>query len=76
MPCANTSTKALARLESQQIHEPFRAGLVRAEAERRCGAEPSRLAVPSDQRTVHLASDGKVLKGTGVHVYGGEKLRD
>lgn len=39
----------------------------------RCGEEPSRLAMQSSQRRVHLASDGKVLKGTGKQVDGGEK---
>jgi predicted transposase YbfD/YdcC len=73
MPCANTYKYALARLESQQINEQFRAWLVRAEAESRCGSEPSRLVAQSDQRAVHLAIDGKVLKGTGKQVYGGEK---
>jgi predicted transposase YbfD/YdcC len=73
MPCANTYKYALARLDSQQINEQFGAWLVRAEAERRCGAEPSRLVGQLDQRAVHLAIDGKVLKGTGKQVYGGEK---
>jgi predicted transposase YbfD/YdcC len=63
----------LLRLDSQQINEQFRAWLVRREAESRCGAEPSRLATQSDQRAVHLAIDGKVLKGTGKQVYGGDK---
>lgn len=73
MPCANTYKYALARLDSQQINEQFGAWFVRKEAEKRCGSEPSRLAAQSDQRAVHLAIDGKVLKGTGKQVYGGEK---
>jgi predicted transposase YbfD/YdcC len=73
MPCANTYKYALARLDSQQVNEQLRAWLVRTEAENRCGAEPSRLAAQSDQRAVHLAIDGKVLKGTGKQAYGGER---
>ncbi len=73
MPCANTYKYALARLESQQVNAQFAAWLVRKEAESRCGDEPSRLARQSSQRSVHLAIDGKVLKGTGKQVYGGEK---
>ena len=73
MPCANTYKYALAGLESQRINEIFRDWLLRQEAERRCGNEPSRLAAQSEQRAVHLAIDGKVLRGTGSQVYGGEK---
>lgn len=73
MPCANTYKYALARLDSQHITEQFRDWLVRKEAESRCGAEPSRLAAQSKQRAVHLAIDGKVLKGTGNQAYGGDK---
>jgi hypothetical protein len=73
MPCANTYKYALARLESQQVNAQFAAWLVRTEAESRCGKEASRLAMQSSQRSVHLAIDGKILKGTGKQVYGGEK---
>jgi hypothetical protein len=73
MPCANTYKYALARLDSQQVNELFRDWLVRKEAQSRCGSEPSRLAKQMEQRAVHLAIDGKVLKGTGQQVYGGEK---
>jgi hypothetical protein len=38
---------------------------VRQEAESRCGEEPSRLAAQASQRHVHLAVDGKALRGTG-----------
>lgn len=73
MPCANTYKYALARLDSQQVNEQLAAWLVRQEAQSRCGEEPSRLATQASQRSVHLAIDGKVLKGTGKQVYGGEK---
>jgi hypothetical protein len=70
MPCANPYKYALARLDSQHIHEQFRDWLVRKEAVSRCGAEPSRLAAQADRRAVHVAIDGNVLKGTGTQVYG------
>lgn len=73
MPCANTYTYALARLESQHINELFRDWLLRQEAESRCGDQPSRLAMQTDQRAVHVAIDGNVLRGTGQQSYGGEK---
>ena len=73
MPCANTYKYALARLDSQQVNELFRDWLVRKVAESRCGSEPSRLAMQVEQRAVHLAIDGKVLRGTGNQVYGGDK---
>ena len=73
MPCANTYKYALARLQSQQVNGRFRDWLVRQEAQSRCGAEPSRLAAQENQRAVHVAIDGKVLKGTGKQTYGGEQ---
>lgn len=73
MPCANTYKYALARLESQQVNERFRDWLLRQQAESRCGNEPSRLAMQAEQRAVHVAIDGKALRGTGQQSYGGEK---
>jgi hypothetical protein len=68
MPCRNTSHYALFRLDSEKVNECLAAWLIRKEAESRCGEEPSRLATQSEQRSVHLAIDGKVLKGTGQQV--------
>ena len=73
MPCANTYSYALARLDSQAVNAHLAAWLVRKEAESRCGEEPSRLAAHPSDRHVHLAIDGKALKGTGKQAYGGEK---
>jgi len=63
----------LPRLESQQVNAALAAWMVRKEAESRCGEEPSRLASQSSERSVHLAIDGKALKGTGKQLYGGEE---
>src|SRR5260221_10193574 len=73
MPCANTYSYALARLDSQQVNVALAAWLVRKEAESQCGAEPSRLVAHPSERHVQLAIDGKALKGTGKQAYGGEE---
>ncbi len=73
MPCANTYSYALARLDSRQVNAALAAWMVRKEAESRCGKEPSRLVAQDSQRSVHLAIDGKALKGTGKQLYGGEE---
>jgi predicted transposase YbfD/YdcC len=73
MPCANTYSYALERLDSQEVNAALAAWGVRKEAESRCGEEPSRLVAQSSQRAVHLAIDGKALRGTGKQLYGGEE---
>jgi predicted transposase YbfD/YdcC len=73
MPCANTYSYALARLDSQQVNAILAAWCVRKEAESRCGEEPSRLVAQPSERAVHLAIDGKALRGTGKQAYGGEE---
>jgi hypothetical protein len=73
MPCANTYSYALERLDSQQVNAPLAAWFERKEAESRCGQEPSRLVAQPSERHVHLAIDGKALKGTGKQLYGGEE---
>jgi predicted transposase YbfD/YdcC len=73
MPCANTYSYALARLDSQQVNVALAAWFVRKEAESRCGEEPSRLVGQASERHVHLAVDGKALRGTGKQAYGGEE---
>jgi predicted transposase YbfD/YdcC len=73
MPCANTYSYALGRLDSQQVNATLAAWFVRKEAESRCGEEPSRLVAQASERAVHLAVDGKALKGTGKQAYGGEE---
>jgi predicted transposase YbfD/YdcC len=73
MPCANTYSYALARLDSQEVNAALAAWCVRKEAQSRCGGEPSRLVTQSRERAVHLAVDGKALRGTGKQAYGGEE---
>ncbi len=73
MSCRHTSHSALSRLDSQKANEWRAAWLIRVEAQSRCAEEPGRLAAQAEQRSVLLAIDGKGLKGTGQHPYGGEK---
>src|SRR3989440_3399233 len=73
MPCANTYSYALARLDSQQVNTALAAWCVRKEAESRCAEEPSRLLAQASEQAVHLAIDGKALRGTGKQAYGGEE---
>lgn len=64
MPCANTYSYVLARLDSQQVNAQLAAWFVRQMA-----------PLPGeevDDRHVHLAIDGKTLKSTGELAYGGE----
>ncbi len=63
----------LPRLDSQEVQAALAAWCVRKEAASRCGEEPSRLVAQPSERHVHLAVDGKALKGTGKQLYGGEE---
>ena len=73
MPCANTYSYALAHLDSQQVNAQIAAWFVRDFAQSRCREEPSRLLTQESKQGVHLTIDGKALKGTGKHAYGGEE---
>lgn len=64
MPCANTYTNVLARLDGRQVNACFAAWFVRCTAGERGGE--------SEDRHAHLAIDGKALKSTGTQAYGGE----
>lgn len=69
MPCANTYSYVLARLESQEVNATLAAWFVRKAAESRKGEDSgSGKSAPHE----HLAIDGKALKGTGSQAYGGE----
>jgi hypothetical protein len=73
LPCAHTYQSVLARLDSQQVNAQLAAWLVRTEAQSRCAEEPSRLVLQARGRSVHLASAGKTLKGTGKPIEGAEE---
>lgn len=69
MPCANTYSYALARLESQQVNAQLAAWFVRQARESRSANVASAGAAPLGE---HLAIDGKALTGTGSQMYGGD----
>jgi predicted transposase YbfD/YdcC len=75
MPCANTYSYALERLQSQEVNTLVAAWFVRQEAQSRCDEEPSRLVAQRSSRASHIAIDGKALKGTGKQAYGGEEAQ-
>ena len=68
-PCASTYGKVLRRVEAEEVTHLLSAWLTRLSALRRCGAEPSRLFSQEEAREahVHLALDGKTLRGTLGH---------
>jgi DDE_Tnp_1-associated len=69
MPCTNTYSYVLARLESQEVNATLAAWFVRNAAESRKGEDSSSgKSAPHE----HLAIDGKALRGTGKQAYGGE----
>lgn len=67
-PCASTYSNVLRKLDAEQVNEVLSQLLVRLEASRRCAEEPSRMAKQKEgQQHVHLALDGKTLRGTLGH---------
>jgi hypothetical protein len=70
MPCASTSSYALARLDRGQVNRHLADHFVRPSAEQRFGDEPSRLVWENrEQRHRQVAVDGKVLRGTEEVAY-------
>ena len=72
MPCANTYSYVLARLNSQEVNATLAAWFVRQAAVRRKGEETGQGKSAGD---AHLAIDGKALKGTGKQAYGGKEAQ-
>lgn len=75
MPCTNTYSYILARLDSEQINASLAAWLVRQATESRKshgGSSDKKTSSPHE----HVAIDGKVLKGTGKQSYGGEEAQE
>lgn len=73
-PCASTYSNVLWKVDPSQVNEVQSQLLIRMEASRRCGEEPSRLATQEEgQKHTHLALDGKTLKGTLGHVAADEQ---
>lgn len=69
-PCASTYSNVLRTLDAEQVNQVLAQFILRVAATKRCGEEPSRLLGQEEAKThVHLALDGKTLRGTlGHHV--------
>lgn len=68
-PCASTYRNVLRVLDAAQLNEVLSQWLVRQAASIRCGDEPSRLVGQAErQEHVHIALDGKTLRGTQGHL--------
>lgn len=68
MPCTGTYLYALSKLDHDQITQLVAGWLIKAEASRRCGEEPSRLRNQDGrEHRQHVALDGKTLRGTLSH---------
>jgi DDE_Tnp_1-associated/Transposase DDE domain len=67
-PCASTYSNVLRALDAEQVNQVLAQRLPRVRASQRCGEEPSRLLGQAQHaEPVHLALDGKTLRGTLGH---------
>jgi predicted transposase YbfD/YdcC len=67
-PCASTYSNVLRTVDAAQVNEVVTQLLTRAHAVKRCGDEPSRLVGQAErEQHVHVALDGKTLRGTLSH---------
>jgi predicted transposase YbfD/YdcC len=67
-PCAATYSNVLRAVDAEQVNEVLTQELTRARAVKRCGDEPSRLLGQAEgEEHVHVALDGKTLRGTLSH---------
>lgn len=67
-PCAATYSNVLRAVDAEEVNARLSQTLTRARATQRCGDEPSRLVGHAGrQEHVHVALDGKTLRGTLGH---------
>lgn len=67
-PTASIYTYVLERLNEGEVTREMQQCLTRAETSRRCGDEPSRLAMQGGgDHSAHIAMDGKTMRGTLGH---------
>ena len=67
-PCAATYSNVLRAVDAEQVNAALTQSLTRVRASERCGDEPSRLVGQAErQEHVHVALDGKTLRGTLGH---------
>lgn len=68
-PCASTYRNVLRTLNAAHLNEVLSHWLIRQAAQQRCADEPSRLVGQAEREEhVHLALDGKTLRGTQGHL--------
>jgi predicted transposase YbfD/YdcC len=73
-PCAATYSNVLRAVDPEQLSQVLAQFLTRVEATQRCGEEPSRLLTQAGQEQhMHLALDGKTLRGTLGHEVADQK---
>lgn len=73
-PCAATYSNVLRGLKAEQVNAVLMHFLTRVAATRRCGEEPSRLLEQAEGEVhVHVALDGKTLRGTLGHAQADQK---
>ncbi len=67
-PCAATYSHVVQTLDAEQVNEGVTQLVTRGGAMKRCGDEPSRLLGQAERtQHVHVALDGKTLRGTRGH---------
>src|SRR5579859_6539062 len=67
-PCAATYSNVLRAVDAEQVNALLTQTLTRVRAVERCGDEPSRLLGQAEREDhVHVALDGKTLRGTLGH---------
>jgi hypothetical protein len=68
-PCTATYSNVLRAVDAEQVTQVVASLFTRLEATRRCGTEPSRLLTQPEaqEQHVHVALDGKTLRGTLSH---------
>jgi predicted transposase YbfD/YdcC len=72
-PTNSTYSEALARCDAEQIATVIANVLLKARAVEQCGSEPSRLQATKQEETlIHVAMDGKTLRGTLGHESAGQ----
>ncbi|HLZ56293.1 MAG TPA: ISAs1 family transposase [Ktedonosporobacter sp.] len=67
-PCASTYSNVLRTLDAEQVNQVLAQFVIRVASTKCCGEEPSRLLGQEEaQAHVHMALDGKTLRGTLGH---------
>src|SRR5207248_9346931 len=73
-PCAATYSNVLQAVDAEQLNQVLMQALARVAATKRCGDEPSRLVgQAAREEHVHVALDGKTLRGTLGHEHPDQK---